>query len=60
MADDDGDNDEIVGKAMEGSSPHAKHTHPVVLVGKFKKEESREPEHKQGKRKEERKERERY
>jgi hypothetical protein len=34
----------VVGKALAGKGK-ANHTHEVVLVGSFKKQESREPEH---------------
>jgi hypothetical protein len=41
---------QVVGKAMEGPGPKAKHTHPVVLTGKFKKEEAKEASHARPKR----------
>lgn len=53
------DADGVVGKALPGETPESDHSHKVVLTGKFKREEKREPEHKRGKRPEERKERER-
>jgi hypothetical protein len=52
------ESEEVVGKAIPGKGPNNQHSHDVVLVGEFKKEEKREPEHKKDKRPE-RKERER-
>jgi hypothetical protein len=47
----------VVGRALEGHTANSKHTHPVVLIGKFAKEESREPAHRKGLRKAARKRR---
>jgi hypothetical protein len=35
----------VVGKALRGKGERAQHEHPVVLTGKFKKEEMREKAH---------------
>lgn len=43
----------VVGIAEEGKSAEAKHTHPVKLTGEFKREESRESEHRKEKKAEE-------